>query len=532
MADHIVMTPKETSETCTTILIERRHVDIWTAKENRTIHVAGGDHTGIVINKELVELAEEVGSRCVVSNSTGGSEGYDHILFSEPPQVSIQFKVFLVSSKTEECFWERRQLRFWMKEEVLPEKCTSYGQKFFKELVGTPFDKLPKDYVGFLTKILKLMQEGFEGVKKIEVEFKRLDEKTEEEPEKLTERQLLEMIECAYPNPVSLQEIAKRTKSPEEEVLRLLFNLEVKRLIKSIDKENNSFTRTILNERNLRIVKQMPEILLSSQPTIAIITAHYSEKLAVDSMIENQETFVRYAASASLGESNAYTLGNIGNHRIVSMKLPSVGHSREAMITAGNRITRLLGTFQKVDYVFLIGVGGGVFRKDVRVGDVVVSSPVESQEFAYLHFEEFETRGWKPESLLLQEIAKELQNEGGWKARVEKGMETLKEQDGYDFSRPEGQPMMSKVHLGPVASGKLGPEENDLGILAFDSEEFDCVLESIIGNRKSCFVVIRGVADYKDGSGGRKEWGPHAALLAAAFASEVIGRMEDDSGTT
>ena len=32
----------------------------------------------------------------------------------------------------------------------------------------------------------------------------------------------------------------------------------------------------------------------SKQPTIAIITAQYCEKLAVDSMIENKETFVRY----------------------------------------------------------------------------------------------------------------------------------------------------------------------------------------------------------------------------------------------
>ena len=38
----------------------------------------------------------------------------------------------------------------------------------------------------------------------------------------------------------------------------------------------------------------MPTIISSKQPTIAIITAQYCEKLAVDSMIENKETFVRY----------------------------------------------------------------------------------------------------------------------------------------------------------------------------------------------------------------------------------------------
>jgi hypothetical protein len=43
------------------------------------------------------------------------------------------------------------------------------------------------------------------------------------------------------------------------------------------------------------------------------------------------------------GESNVYTLGNIGAHRIVCTKLPSVGHTREAMTAAGNTTTRLLG---------------------------------------------------------------------------------------------------------------------------------------------------------------------------------------------
>lgn len=38
----------------------------------------------------------------------------------------------------------------------------------------------------------------------------------------------------------------------------------------------------------------MPTMANAKQPTIAIITAQYCEKLAVDSMIENKETFVRY----------------------------------------------------------------------------------------------------------------------------------------------------------------------------------------------------------------------------------------------
>lgn len=50
------------------------------------------------------------------------------------------------------------------------------------------------------------------------------------------------------------------------------------------------------------------------------------------------------------------------------------------MIASGSTTTRLLGTFQAVEYVFLVGIGGGVphytdHTRHVRLGDVVVSCP-------------------------------------------------------------------------------------------------------------------------------------------------------------
>jgi len=92
----------------------------------------------------------------------------------------------------------------------------------------------------------------------------------------------------------------------------------------------------------------------------------------------------------------------MGNHSVVCTKLPALGLSREATTAAGNAITRLLGyfifyffhppslktlillpkyfigTFQKVEHVFVCGAGGGVphytnYDKHVKLGDVVVS---------------------------------------------------------------------------------------------------------------------------------------------------------------
>lgn len=65
-----------------------------------------------------------------------------------------------------------------------------------------------------------------------------------------------------------------------------------------------SFFANCNNIYLLQIVKQMPIMVRAKQPTITIITAKYCEKLAVDSMIENKETFVRYT---TVGKFRIYT---------------------------------------------------------------------------------------------------------------------------------------------------------------------------------------------------------------------------------
>lgn len=84
-----------------------------------------------------------------------------------------------------------------------------------------------------------------------------------------------------------------------EEVLLILVSLQNRGLIKSM--EFNSFTRIHHEDTEIKVVKQMPTIASNKQPTIAIITAQYCEKLAVDSMLENKETFVRYTTVGKEG---------------------------------------------------------------------------------------------------------------------------------------------------------------------------------------------------------------------------------------
>lgn len=93
----------------------------------------------------------------------------------------------------------------------------------------------------------------------------------------------------------------------------------------------------------------------------------------------------------------------------------------------------------------------------------------------------------------------------------------------------EGYP---RVHLGPIASGRSVSKDARLReaftsksqALAFDFES-DSVIESIVGNCRDSWALVRGVADYKDGQ--RKgPWQPYASLAAAALVKAIISSIE------
>ncbi|KAK9504610.1 hypothetical protein O3M35_010908 [Rhynocoris fuscipes] len=583
------MTPKCKTEKSTTLIIERRIVPVENAQNDNSVHVAGGAHRGIVINKTI-----------------NNDEEYTI------PEISLQFRVFLVNGQNGKHTQESRKLLFWFKPQVPVYERASVAQEFFKELV-TP-QHFPRDYVGFITRLMKLMQQKYTTIRKLEIELKQLeqtnlpvrplsnDESILDKKVMLTEQKVLEYVEAAYPNPVTTEDIIKEYPYWDEDIVsRHIDKLKEKKIVKSM--EHGAFTRVIQHDKDIQIVKQMPAIISSKQPTIAIITAQYCEKLAVDAMIDNKETFVRYTtvgvtpdgsypAKASItkstrfGESNVYTLGNVGEHRIVCTKLPTLGYTREAVTSAGNTTTRLLGTFQKVDYVFIVGVGGGVphytdYTKHVRLGDVIVSSGLPPNNAAYTYCENvrnsgdgeytFEYKSHNPASNTIQELAKKLKEQyessgdSPWYEFMKEGLSVLESQNEHEFSRPsvdtdklymaigekdvievahpqphddvdgsrlEGCP---RLHLGPVASGRCVSKDARLReafstksqAIAFDFES-DSVIESIVGNCRDSWALIRGIADYKDGQ--RKgPWQPYASLAAAALVKAIICSMESTS---
>lgn len=263
-----------------------------------------------------------------------------------------------------------------------------------------------------------------------------------------------------------------------------------------------------------------------------------------------------------------------------------------------------------MEYVFLVGIGGGVphytdYKQHVRLGDVVVSyspnqlhssspsSKPNRSDYIYVHckksasspdeplnasnsimkelqtVDSFTYRLLCPLSLELQEISRQILEEAGqtnnrpWEQYLLEAKEKLHESDDLDFVRPDpstdklymsigtgdliemthpkpdssdeydaranGMPV---IHFGAIGSGRLAVGNEQLrqdiairyGIKAFDIE-FDTVIDSIFGNRKDRYIIIRGIADYKDGAR-KKDWQPYSALSAAAFMKAILYRLE------
>ncbi|XP_035216976.1 uncharacterized protein LOC118190387 isoform X2 [Stegodyphus dumicola] len=572
--EQIVMTPTKRSKDHTTVTMERLKAS--DMDQNNIIHIGGGDHKGIVIYKE-----------------PGADKG-----ISKPPELVLGFKVMLRSSSCNKHVQENWQLKFWFKNAHDHQKIDS-AEAFLTELVSS--GECPKDYVGFIKKTMKLMQIKYPCVQKVEVEMKKQEEgkppspapaistevKTNDSKLTVIQERLLDVVEAVYPNSLSVSAIAKSSSISDEEAQEHLITLQARGLVKCLS--NGNYMRTTKNDTDVKMVKQMPMVAQSKQPIIAIITAQYCEKLAVDAMIDNKETFVKFKTE---GESNVYTLGTVGPHRVVSTKLPATGMARGAMIAAGSTTTRLLGTFPRVDYVFLVGVGGGVphyrdYTKHVRLGDVVISSPPDSQHsYVYLYCEalknafdvsendflspeHFSIKTWGPPSLKLQNIAYNLwrkglqdMNDRPWEYFIEQGLKQLTDKES-SFCRPSSEtdklyymsntgddlmevghpqptegtfdprkPNMPVLHFGGVGSGRVLMQDDTTrlafadhhGLMSFDTG-FGSVVESIFGNRKDDYVFIRGIADYKDGTK-KKEWQPYAALAAAAVMKAIICNLD------
>ena len=89
--------------------------------------------------------------------------------------------------------------------------------------------------------------------------------------------------------------------------------------------------------------------------------------------------------SSSPHDNNTYTLGRIGHHNVVIACLPK---GKYGLTSAASVATDMLRSFPSIRFGMMVGIGGGApnQKHDIRLGDVVVSSPV-GRTGGVIHYE-------------------------------------------------------------------------------------------------------------------------------------------------
>ncbi|KAL1387463.1 hypothetical protein HDK64DRAFT_330659 [Phyllosticta capitalensis] len=274
------------------------------------------------------------------------------------------------------------------------------------------------------------------------------------------------------------------------------------------------------------------------------------------------------------GDTNTYTLGEIGPHRVVIAGLPRGDYGTTA---AAGVVTHMLHSFPNIRIGLLVGIGGGApsSNSDIRLGDVVVSTP-PSNGGAVLRYDygkdiqdnEYKITGFlaPPQQALLTATAAIDQIE-----RTIQGIPKLEELFGRPnlstdrlflphfthmdsekscedaclrndclgndddvmdidpseklakFSRRSNRAGDPGIHYGVIASAntlmKNAKRRDELaqrhGVLCFEMEA------SGVMNHFPC-IVIRGICDYSD-THKNKNWQGYAAMTAAAYAKQLVG---------
>lgn len=185
--DLILLTPYPIEPGHTLITIIRQNANDWRPElRSNAAFVAEGDNAGIIINKPASIM------------------DYNKIQASQkerqqPPSAKMSFKVFLINSETTKLTLEHRTLRFWLGHSPVivatnnnngldndkfksartfanvRQESSQLAQAYFCQLIGSKPDDFPKNYVGFIMKLMRLLKNSqFARIIKMEVELRQL----------------------------------------------------------------------------------------------------------------------------------------------------------------------------------------------------------------------------------------------------------------------------------------------------------------------------------------------------------------------
>jgi nucleoside phosphorylase/tetratricopeptide (TPR) repeat protein len=284
---------------------------------------------------------------------------------------------------------------------------------------------------------------------------------------------------------------------------------------------------------------------LAKRVTVGIVTALPKEHVAVKAMLDGPVDHDDYV----LGEMPAKG----GGTHVVALLRTGMGTTLAATKTA-----KLLAKIETIDAILMVGIAGGVPNTavpwdHVRLGDIVVSD--QRGVIDYGHVSETRQDGKvttehrnpprAPSPRLLDAvddlIGGEHEGQRPWLDLIRRGAHLKNsarpgeetdlllggELHPADDERREGEP---RIFHGPIASSSVllkDPEKRDallarFGVRAVEMEGAgiaDAAWDGEVG-----YLVVRGICDYCDEIKGYL-WQEYAAIIAAAYARAVLGRM-------
>ncbi|KAI9766614.1 MAG: hypothetical protein M1840_006425 [Geoglossum simile] len=393
--------------------------------------------------------------------------------------------------------------------------------------------------------------------------------------EGLTKANLLAAFEQSGPEKVQvwLESIKDTSFESSENSLSAYSNQLPDPLLRAVRKANEEFKDDIptTGDQNRERVERRTRWAGFDPSNYAVgwICAITTEYVAARAFLDEEHEGPEYV---SLSGNNNYTLGKIGKHNIVIAALPD----GEYGISSAAGVARdMLHSFPNIRIGLMVGIGGGVpsQKHDIRLGDIVVSSPRNGKGgvFQYDFGKTIQDRGLQQTRFLNQPPTVLRTALSGLKARYESDGHRIEEaindilekkqrlrqkykrpgpssdrlyQSGFSHSSDDEASCVvicgdnplnlilrrkraedednPAIHYGLIASANQlmkdallrdkFAKEND--ILCFEMEAAGLTTQF------PC-LVIRGICDYSD-THKNKEWQGYAAMAAAAYAKDLI----------
>ncbi|OGM47583.1 hypothetical protein ABOM_004259 [Aspergillus bombycis] len=274
----------------------------------------------------------------------------------------------------------------------------------------------------------------------------------------------------------------------------------------------------------------------------------------------------------SPNDPNDYTLGKIGKHNVVIAVLP---HGECGTASAASVAANMLNSFPNIRIGLMVGIGGGVpsEKHDVRLGDVVVSAARngEGGVFQYDFGKSIQAQGFEHTRLLNQPpttlrtaitgIQAHYKRKGHRLAETVNGIIDRNPRLRQEYERPHSSTdrlfkaeiihdsrgceqccarspsnlVMRRerteyddnpaIHYGLIASANQLMKDALIRDRLAAEKEVLCFEREAAGlmNSFPC-LVIRGICDYSD-SHNNTEWQGYAAMVAAAYAKDLLARI-------